>query len=110
MRNVGSSVGISIVAAELARNAVINRVELIGNLTPFDPDLDAAASALSGSREALLTVLDNEVTRQALMIGYVDDFKLMMLVTLAVIPLLLFLRKPGRTAAGGSMPAMAAAD
>ena len=108
MRNIGSSVGISVVAAQLARNAGINRVELIGNLTPFNPNLDAAAAAMSGSREALLSVLDNEVTRQALMIGYVDDFKLMMLVTLAVIPLLLLLRKPDRAAAGA--PAMAAAD
>ena len=47
----------------------------------------------------MLAMLDNEVTRQSLMIGYIDDFKLMMLITLAVIPLVFLLRKPrGRAA------------
>ena len=55
-----------------------------------------------------MAILDNEVTRQSLMIGYIDDFKLMMLVTLAVIPLLLLLRKPRQLAA--AVPTPAAAD
>jgi DHA2 family multidrug resistance protein len=42
-----------------------------------------------------LMTLNEEVTRQASMIAYLDDFKLMMIVTLAAIPLLLMVRKPG---------------
>jgi DHA2 family multidrug resistance protein len=37
-------------------------------------------------------MLDAEVNRQALMVAYVDDFHLMMLLTLAAVPLLLLLR------------------
>jgi len=43
-----------------------------------------------------LGLLNNEVTRQASMIAFVDDFWLMMFLTLAVIPLLLFVRPPKR--------------
>ena len=42
---------------------------------------------------------------QAAFIGYIDDFKLMMFVTLAVIPLLAFMRSP--KAAAGGRPAAA---
>ena len=41
-----------------------------------------------------IAVLNNEVTRQASAIAYVDDFLLMMWVTLLAAPLLLLLRKP----------------
>jgi DHA2 family multidrug resistance protein len=56
----------------------------------------------------MLSMLDNEVTRQSLMIGYIDDFKLMMLITLTVIPLVFFLRKPARPAAPMAQAAAAA--
>jgi DHA2 family multidrug resistance protein len=104
LRNIGSSVGISIVAAQLARNAQVNRVELISGLTPFNPNLDGLAG-LVGGQDAAVAMLNNEVTRQSMMIGYIDDFKLMMLVTLAVIPLLALLRKPARAAAPATAPA-----
>ena len=107
LRNIGSSVGISIVAAQLARNVEVNRVELISRLTPFNPDLDAVRN-LSSSDAMTMAILDNEVTRQSLMVGYIDDFKLMMIVTLAVIPLLLLLRKPARPAASSPVAAATA--
>jgi MFS transporter, DHA2 family, multidrug resistance protein len=43
--------------------------------------------------------LDSEVTRQASIIAYVDDFKFMLLVTLASAPLLLMMRTARRTPA-----------
>jgi DHA2 family multidrug resistance protein len=46
--------------------------------------------------------MDQLVNQQALMISYVDDFKLMMIVTLCAIPLALLLRKPKAAAAGGA--------
>ena len=41
-----------------------------------------------------LAMLNAQVQAQAAFIAYVDDFKLMMFVTLAVIPLLAFMRTP----------------
>jgi DHA2 family multidrug resistance protein len=43
-------------------------------------------------------MIDNEITRQASMIAYVDDYKLMMLMTLIVIPLLILIRPPKASA------------
>jgi MFS transporter, DHA2 family, multidrug resistance protein len=53
-----------------------------------------------------LAVLNAEVTRQAALISYVNDFTVMMGVTLLTIPLLLLVRRPGR---GGGQKAAAEA-
>jgi DHA2 family multidrug resistance protein len=96
VRNVGSSIGISIVTVVLAHNLQVNRTELISSLTPFNQNLDSVTRL--GGDQVMLSMLNNEVTRQSLMIGYVDDFMLMMLITLAVLPLVFLLRKPSRPA------------
>lgn len=43
-----------------------------------------------------LAALNGEVTRQAATIAYLDDFRLMMAVTLLAIPLIFLLRRPWR--------------
>ncbi len=104
VRNIGSSVGISVVTTALARNIVINRAELASKLTPFSPNMDQVpASGLDPT--AVLAVLNGQLQAQAAFIAYIDDFKLMMYVTLAVIPLLVFMRPPDRDA-GEPVPAM----
>jgi DHA2 family multidrug resistance protein len=54
-------------------------------------------------------MMDGLVNQQALMIAYIDDFYLMMIVTLAAIPLALLLRKP-RTVPAATAPATAHMD
>lgn len=51
---------------------------------------------LSASEQLTYAVLDGEITRQAAMIAYIDDFKLIMWLAFAALPLLLLLRKPER--------------
>jgi len=51
-----------------------------------------------------------EVTRQAAMVAYVDDFKLLMLIALGSIPLLLLLREARRRLPPATPIATAAAD
>ena len=41
--------------------------------------------------------LNGEISRQASMVAYIDDFKLMLIITIACMPLLLLLRKPAST-------------
>lgn len=99
VRNIGSSIGISVVSAMLARNVQINHTELTAGLTPWNPVLrDLIPAAVTGN-PAALQQLDGMVNVQALMIGYLDDFKLMMIVTLCAIPLALILRRPDQTQA-----------
>ncbi|MDQ0324469.1 DHA2 family multidrug resistance protein [Rhodopseudomonas julia] len=105
LRNIGSSVGISVVTTVLAHNLQINHAELGAHITPFNPMLDQAANALGASRETALAVLSQSINQQAMMIAYIDDFKLMMLITLAVLPLILFMRKPAHMGSGGMVAA-----
>jgi DHA2 family multidrug resistance protein len=49
-----------------------------------------------------LAALNNEVTRQGALIGYLDDFSIMMVITVVAIPLLLLIRSPRRTQAAGA--------
>jgi DHA2 family multidrug resistance protein len=47
-----------------------------------------------------MALLNAEITRQALFIAYLDDFKLMMIVTLAVLPLLLLMKRGKKVGTG----------
>jgi DHA2 family multidrug resistance protein len=107
VRNIGSSIGISIVMTELAHNIIQSRSDLVSHLTPYNPNLDALGSTGLDPSTAL-AVLNAQVQAQAAFIAYIDDFKLMMWVTLAVVPLLAFMRKPKAAARqGGGAPAPA---
>ncbi|MCP5327020.1 MAG: DHA2 family efflux MFS transporter permease subunit [Oceanospirillaceae bacterium] len=96
MRNIGSSVGISVVVTLLARNIQINHAELGGHLHNYKDlgaGLDAATEALSPSEgTALLQTLDGMVNQQAATIAYLNDFRLMAWVVLLSIPLLFILK------------------
>ena len=63
---------------------------------------------MGSSPEVMVRVVDGLVNRQAVMIGYLDDFYLMALLCWAAIPVLFFV-KAGKPAMGGA-PQMAAAD
>ncbi len=104
IRNIGSSVGISVVSMQLAHSIVINRAELVAGLTPYNPNMDQITGSGLDPTTAL-AVLNSQVQAQAAFIGYIDDFKLMMFVTLAVIPLLFFMRTPRSAAPGGGAAA-----
>lgn len=102
LRNIGSSIGISVMISLLARNTQINHAELAESLTPFSNGI-RLLGAIEGRQgipgsgtAAALSMLNGEVTRQAAMIGYLNDFRLMTYVVIAAIPLLLFLRPPDR--------------
>ncbi|MDY0871995.1 DHA2 family efflux MFS transporter permease subunit [Dongia rigui] len=107
MRNIGSSIGISIVTALLSRNSQINHAGLSEHVSIFNPLMHAPYLPPSWSLDTTtgLLALDAEVNRQAASIAYIDDFVLMMWVTLCAVPLLLLLRKP-RAVAGTPAPAL----
>ncbi len=96
LRNIGSSVGISFVETMLSRNTQTMHEDLGGHITALNP-LAALPPAGSPGMTTALAALNGEVSRQAAMVAYVDDFKLMMLMTLAVVPLIVLLR-PSRKA------------
>ena len=96
IRNIGSSIGIALVQTLLVRNTQIAHASLVEHVTYANPALPDALGLINS---AALVELNGEITRQASMIAYVDDFWLMLILTLMVIPLLLLIRPPGRNAA-----------
>jgi DHA2 family multidrug resistance protein len=108
-RNIGGSIGISVVTVLLAHNLQVSHSDLASHITPYSlPQIPPAI--LQGAppvTDMAVAMMDAEINRQALMIAYIDDFYLMMIVSLLAIPMVLLLRK-GRRPAGGQ--AAAAAD
>ncbi len=103
VRNIGSSIGISIVIFLLGRNGQIVHAELAAQITPFNDalQLGAASRIWNMATAAGRAALNGEITRQATIIAFNDDFKLMMIVALTALPLVVLLRKTkpqGRTA------------
>lgn len=94
MRNLGGSIGIPILVAELTANTQIVHSRLVEHLRPDNPMMLTLDPRYSLTDPIGIAALNHEVTRQASMVAYVDDFKLLMLVSLASIPLVLLLRRP----------------
>ncbi|HMN87122.1 MAG TPA: DHA2 family efflux MFS transporter permease subunit [Bauldia sp.] len=96
VRNLGSSIGISVMAAMLSSNLQTNHASLAAGITPFNRNLAAAGidPALLARPEGqqMAAVVDGLINQQALMIAYVDDFRLMFFITLCAAPFLLLLR------------------
>lgn len=95
-RNIGASAGISAVTAVLAQSIQRNHMEIGSQITSYnqaavDPSISSIAGELG---QAALAMLDAEVNRQSAMIAYLNDFKLVMLMNLAVIPLVFLMRRP----------------
>ncbi|HXQ40550.1 MAG TPA: hypothetical protein VN821_04735, partial [Candidatus Udaeobacter sp.] len=109
LRNVGSSAGISAVTVLLSQNTQVNHSELAASMTPFNRALMQPAMQLywNATTPAGAVALNNELTRQASMIAYIDDFKLLMILTILSMPLVLLLTSPRR--ATSPMPAVQAA-
>ncbi len=93
-RNLGSSIGVSIVMSMLSRNLWINQQELAARVQ-LSPELLTAFPA-TADPGALPLELIHEVSRQAAEIAYVNDFYLLMWITLAAMPLVLLLSNPDR--------------
>jgi len=108
-RNIGGSIGISIVSTQLVRMTQVAHADLAQNITQqtiptANPELLQTIAPVAGP--AALAYINGVITKQALFIAYLDDFKLMMIVTFAVLPLLLLMKR-GNHAGGAGRPQVA---
>jgi DHA2 family multidrug resistance protein len=94
-RNIGSSVGISVVTSLLTQNTQANHAEIVQHVTAVNRVFENAAIAQfwNPTTDVGRAALDAMITRQAQIIAYIDDFKLLMIATLAVIPLLMVFKQ-----------------
>ena len=96
MRNLGSAIGISVTGALLATNTQINHATIVDEVTPFNRALQTGAASRLWNPESVhgAAMLNQEITRQSQIIAYIDDFKLMLILAIVVLPLLLLTRPP----------------
>jgi len=101
-RNIGSSVGIAVVNSLLTTNTQINHADIAQYVTPANRAFDnpMVLRFWSPVTAAGRAALDAVITRQAEIIAYIDDYKFLMIATIAVVPLLIVFKKAG----GGGKP------
>ena len=103
-RNIGGSVGISLVTFLLARRAQVHQSMLIGNLNPYN---DRFRQALNGAKQTFLAAgsspstassqayaqLYASVQRQSSMLSYIDCFLLLSIFFAVLIPFVFIMKK-----------------
>jgi DHA2 family multidrug resistance protein len=103
-RNIGGSVGISSVTTLQSRLAQAHQNTLAGHLTPLDPAYTARLAHLqtalqSGGSNTMLAaqqangIVYGELVRQSAMLAYLDVFRMLCWVCVAMIPVMLFLKR-----------------
>jgi DHA2 family multidrug resistance protein len=106
-RNFGGSIGISFTSTLLTRREQFHQsqmVEHLQNLNPAYPDFAHQVGSVLGSAPDATTTLAGiyqQAVQQATLLSYLDDFKMLGVVFLALLPLLLLVRagKGGAAAA-----------
>jgi DHA2 family multidrug resistance protein len=105
MRNIGGSVGIAVTGTMLARNSQATTSTLGAHVTMYDTAsqsmfgqlragfMAAGADAVTATNRAY-AALFGMVQRQASMVSFVGLFQLLGIMFLALLPLVLIMRKP----------------
>ena len=104
MRNLGGAIGVAVVSSRIVELTQIHHGYLSEFMTPFR-HLPIQVSGMSGS--AALRMMNLGITRQAGMIAYINGFLLLAILSVAMLPLVLFLRTPR---VGQAVPAAPPAD
>jgi DHA2 family multidrug resistance protein len=100
-RNIGSAIGVSVTSALLTRNGQILHEQIGSYVTPFNRALQQY-KALDPSTVHGAAMLDQIIQRQAQIIAYLDDYKLLIFTSLPALLLLLLLKRPAKVAAAGA--------
>ena len=115
MRNVGSSVGVSFVTTFVARRSQFHQSVLVAHVTPYslqtEQMLAQSRTMLSGrgsdwatAGRQSLGLLYGVVQQQAALLSFVEAFRIMGLLFLAVIPLIFLMRRAKRNRASAETP------
>jgi DHA2 family multidrug resistance protein len=93
VRNIGSSIGISMVIAQLTNTTIRMHAHLAEFITPFNDAMQAptVAPILNMSTATGRAMAEQMITQQAAIIGYANVFELLMWLTLVTIPLVFFI-------------------
>jgi DHA2 family multidrug resistance protein len=101
VRNIGAAIGVSITSSMLARNTQVLHAEIGSHINPFNRALQDGGIVQQlwdpTSRHGA-ALLDHVINRQAQIIAYIDDYKMMIFTTLPALLLLFLMRRPRQAA------------
>lgn len=103
-RNIGGSVGISVVTTIEARRAQMHQDVLASHMTPYDHTyqsllsgaahtLQTAGASATGALAQARGLLYSELLRQSAMLAFIDVFKMLAYTCLAMIPFMFLMKK-----------------
>jgi DHA2 family multidrug resistance protein len=92
-RNLGNAVGISLLQRELVHTTAQSRSALVEHVRPDNPALGYARPDFDFASGDSVARMTGEIARQASMVGYVQIFWLTCLLSLAVLPIVMMMRK-----------------
>jgi DHA2 family multidrug resistance protein len=98
-RNIGSAIGVSVTSFTLTRGVQTTHAEIAAGITPFDRVLqmgDYTSRVLNPLTHRGAALLDDMIMRQARIIAYNNDFRLMILTIVPPLLLLAFMRRHAR--------------
>jgi DHA2 family multidrug resistance protein len=103
-RNLGSSIGISLLQLITIHNAAAVQSRLVEGVRPDNPVLDMRVPDFDFQMPSAVSGMMHEIGRQALMVAYIDAFWMLFLLSLAMIPICLLMRPVKNTARGEPLP------
>ncbi|HEX8888648.1 MAG TPA: DHA2 family efflux MFS transporter permease subunit [Pyrinomonadaceae bacterium] len=114
MRNTGGSIGIAAMTTMLARGGQIHQAAMVSHLTPYDPAFQQRMQQIQGAlatqmnsgaaqQQAYATIYGT-AARQAMVMSYVDNFRIMAFLCVICIPLVFFFKRvKARKGAGAAV-------
>jgi DHA2 family multidrug resistance protein len=100
-RNIGAAIGVSITSFMLARNTQVLHAEIGSHINPFNRALQDGGivqQLWDPTTRQGAALLDHVINREAQIIAYIDDYKMMIFTTLPALLLLFLMRRPSQTA------------
>jgi DHA2 family multidrug resistance protein len=103
-RNIGGSVGISFVTTMLDRRAQVHQTNLVRHVTQGNPafrallhgatqTLQAHGSQSAHATQQAYALLSATIARQAAMLSYIDNFRILGIAVLCMIPLVFLMKR-----------------
>jgi MFS transporter, DHA2 family, multidrug resistance protein len=107
-RNIGGSVGISVVTTLLARRTQFHQVRLVENLSAANPQFQSTLRGMTGAfsgggagpgsgagsaQQHAYAMIQSNVIRQATMLAYIDNFWFLGVVIFCLIPCVFLIKK-----------------
>ena len=109
VRNLGGSVGISVLTALITRGTQAHEALLIGHLTPYDNGFQTRLQTLQnsfgggpGSQTEAYALINQTVQQQAALWSYVDQFRNLFIICLLLVPLVFLFQRISRPPVGAA--------